>query len=71
MFAFFTTLYASIFIAIGVAAVVGHVVLIDLLLRPPSIQMLQIPAVELGRTAQRPPSVRIVQAPAEFSHAVR
>ena len=52
MFAFFTTLYASIFIAIGVAAVVGHVMLIDLLLRPPSVQIVQAPAVELGRAVR-------------------
>ena len=43
MFALFTAAYASIFIALGVAAVVGHVLLIDLMLRPPALQVAQTP----------------------------
>ena len=52
MFALFTAAYASIFIALGVAAVVGHVLLIDLMLRPPALQVEQTPPVELSRAVR-------------------
>jgi hypothetical protein len=45
MFALFSAAFSSIFIAIGVAAVVGHVVLIDLLMRPGAVQVAQVPSV--------------------------
>ena len=34
MFALFSVAFSSLFIAVGIAAVVGHVLLIDLLLHP-------------------------------------
>ena len=52
MFALVSTVYASIFIAIGVAAVVGHVVLIDLLMRPAAAKIAQAPAAELSRVVR-------------------
>jgi hypothetical protein len=45
MFALFSAAFSSIFIAIGVAAVVGHVVLIDLLMRPTAVKVAQVPGV--------------------------
>ncbi len=51
MFALFSAAYASIFLAIGVAAVVGHVVLIDLLMRPAALKVAQAPS-EIGRTVR-------------------
>jgi hypothetical protein len=52
MFALFTAAFSSIFIAIGVAAVVGHVVLIDLLMRPAPLKVAQAPAAELSRVTR-------------------
>jgi hypothetical protein len=52
MFALFTAAFSSIFIAIGVAAVVGHVVLIDLLMRPAPLQVAQAPAAEFSRVTR-------------------
>lgn len=37
MFALFSVAFSSLFIAFGIAAVIGHVLLIDLLLRPTSV----------------------------------
>ena len=37
MFALFSVTFGSLFIAFGVAAVIGHVLLIDVLLRPTSV----------------------------------
>jgi hypothetical protein len=39
MFALFSMAFSGIFIAFGVAAVIGHVLLIDLLLRPTSVTL--------------------------------
>jgi hypothetical protein len=41
MFALFSTAFSGIFIAFGIAAVIGHVLLIDLLLRPTVVPMAQ------------------------------
>jgi len=41
MFALFSVAFSTIFIAFGVAAVIGHVVLIDVLLRPTVVPMAQ------------------------------
>ena len=59
MFALFSVAFSTIFIAFGVAAVIGHVVLIDLLLRPAAVRIVQAPIADLSR----PAAVRIVQAP--------
>ena len=49
MFAVFATAFSSLFIAFGVAAVVGHVLLIDLLLRSAPLQVAQqTPSAELS-----------------------
>lgn len=52
MSALFSLAYGSIFIAIGVAAVVGHVVLIDLLMRPAALKVAQAPSVEVSRVVR-------------------
>jgi hypothetical protein len=39
MFALFSMAFSGIFIAFGIAAVIGHVLLIDLLLRPTSVTL--------------------------------
>lgn len=44
MFALFSVAFSSLFIAFGVAAVVGHVLLIDLLLRSSSTTLQATPA---------------------------
>ena len=41
MFALFSVAFSTLFIAFGVAAVIGHVVLIDVLLRPTVVPMAQ------------------------------
>ncbi len=51
MFALFSAAYASIFLAIGVAAVVGHVVLIDLLMHRGATKIAQAPS-ELTRAVR-------------------
>jgi uncharacterized membrane protein len=52
MFALFSVAFSTIFIAFGVAVVIGHVVLIDLLLRPTSVKVVQAPISELSRVAR-------------------
>lgn len=52
MFALFATAFSSLFIAFGVAAVVGHVLLIDLLLRSAPLQVAQTPTAELSRVTR-------------------
>lgn len=38
--------FSSIFLALGVAAVIGHVVLIDVLLRPAAVQTARAPSLD-------------------------
>jgi len=52
MSALFSVAFSSIFLAIGVAAVIGHVVLIDVLLRPPAIQTAQAPITDTAQPRQ-------------------
>ena len=53
MFALFSVGFASLFIAFGIAAVIGHVLLIDVLLRPINIAAVP-PAMTQSRTAMQP-----------------
>jgi len=50
MSALFSVAFSTMFLAIGIAAVVGHVVLIDVLLRP--VETAQAPGIETTQTHQ-------------------
>jgi hypothetical protein len=52
MSALFSVAFSSIFLAIGIAAVIGHVVLIDVLLRPTAVHVAQAPAIDAAQTRQ-------------------
>lgn len=55
MFALFSAGFASLFIAFGVAAVIGHVLLIDVLLRPITITALPPDMIQSRLAAQPVP----------------
>ena len=44
--------FSGIFLAIGVAAVIGHVVLIDVLLRPAAIQATPMLSLDAGQVTR-------------------
>jgi len=52
MFALFSAAFSTLFIAFGVAAVIGHVVLIDLLMRPAAVKVAQAPIPELSSSVR-------------------
>ena len=55
MFALFSAAFSTLFIAVGIAAVVGHVVLIDVLLRSPGLTAIPSPpAMTQNRLVMRP-----------------
>jgi hypothetical protein len=52
MFALFSIAFSTLFIAFGVAAVIGHIVLIDLLMRPAAVKVAQAPVPELSHSVR-------------------
>jgi hypothetical protein len=56
MFALFSAAFSGIFIAFGIAAVIGHVLLIDLLLRPTVVPIAQTLKSMVDVTPQTQPA---------------
>jgi hypothetical protein len=52
MFAAFFAAFSTFIIAVGVAAVIGHAVLIDLLLRPSPLKVARAPTPQITQTVR-------------------